>query len=363
MIQKLRPNRILPLTRLSPSQYYSALNCAYKMVLANSFGYEPLLPMNANAYFGTIIHKMLELISKGKVIDEDSFTENWRDLISKKETELEGRGLSRIVPLKYFVTDFALKKNRLRSMVQTRKVKLDGYPKKSRSNYYPEERLTNAEKNISGVADLIIENDSTVIIIDFKIGKIYEEAIDENGNTELIIKKEYDFQLKLYAHLYFLMYHTYPTSLFLVTLENDFIEIPFTEAECENIYRGAMAFILNTNTFIKDNEFEMIANPSKDNCKYCSYRPGCSFYSVWLTTNFQLVNDLRGVLKSVTLFNNHSLGLRLGLGDNEVLINGLPSDLSEDFEKLVSKDITLYNVKKNRQSLNATASNFTIIYE
>jgi CRISPR/Cas system-associated exonuclease Cas4 (RecB family) len=363
MIRKLKAHEIRPLNHVSPSQYYSALSCPYKLVLANSFGNEPLLPMNANGHFGSITHKMIELISRGIITDEKSFSENWSNLISEKENELKSKGESNIVPLKYFVTNFALKKNQLRNILCRKKKKIDYLQKAATTNYYAEKKLSNSDKSIIGVADLILKNDTGITIMDFKTGKIYSESIDECGNTERIIKKEYEFQLKLYAHLYFLMNQEYPTALFLVTLENDFVEVPFTKEDCESIYMDAIVFLSSTNTFIRKGEFESIAKPSEENCKYCSFRPACTFYSRWLTTNFQQVNDLTGILKSITVFNNDSLGVQLQVNDKDVLINGLSSNLKEAFENLLTKNVTLYNLKKTKQSFNATANNFTIVYE
>ena len=121
MIQKLTDHKIKNLNRISPSQYYSAISCPYKLVLANSFGYHHLLPLNANAHFGSIIHKMIELISRGIINDDQTFSANWAELVSKKEEELKDGGLSSIIPLKYFVTDFALKKNQVKNVLQKRK--------------------------------------------------------------------------------------------------------------------------------------------------------------------------------------------------------------------------------------------------
>ena len=53
--------------RISSSQFYSMKNCAYKSLLAEAFDRKPLLPLSPNAYFGTVLHKMLELIAKGIV--------------------------------------------------------------------------------------------------------------------------------------------------------------------------------------------------------------------------------------------------------------------------------------------------------
>ena len=61
--------------RISPSQFYSMKNCAYKSLLAEAFEKKPLLPISPNAYFGTLLHRMLELIIKGSITNEDEFDE------------------------------------------------------------------------------------------------------------------------------------------------------------------------------------------------------------------------------------------------------------------------------------------------
>lgn len=363
MIQKLSDLKIKILNRISPSQYHSAISCPYKLVLANSFGYQPLLPLNANAHFGSIIHKMIELISKGVINDEQAFSENWIDLINKKEEELKGKGLSSITPLKYFVSDFALKKNQIKNILQKRQQKINYSSKTSSSKFYPEKRLENSAKSITGIADLIIENDSGTTILDFKTGKVYSDAIDESGITEQVVKMEYEIQLKLYAHLYFLMNEKYPKALFIVTLTNDFIEVKFENSDCEKIYSEALNLLATTNSFITNDDMKSIAKPSMENCKYCSYRPACSYYSNWLTTNFDTVNDLFGTVEKVNQFSNDTLGLQLQTQDKQVLINGLSMERKKDFETLIGKNVILYNLKKTRQSLNATANNFTVIYE
>lgn len=363
MIQKLRDHKINLLNQISPSQYYSAINCPYKLVLANSFGYESLLPMNANAHFGSITHKMIELISRGLIVDEQTFNKNWIELVNKKENELKSKGLSYIVPLKYFVDEFALKKNQIKNILQRKKEKINHSQKSTANKYYPEKRLENSDKSITGIADLIIENDSGVAILDFKTGKIYSDSINEYGNIEQVIKKEYEFQLKLYAHLYFLMHGQYPVLLYLVTLANTFVEIDFTNEDCERVYNNALNLIFEINQAIADNKIELIAKPSEENCKYCSYRPACNYYKKWLKDNFKNTNDLAGILQKITSFNNNTIGIQLLIEEKQVLINGFPGRYNSHFETLISKNIILHNLKKTKQSLNATANNFTIVYE
>ena len=108
---------------------------------------------------------------------------------------------------------------------------------------------------------------------------------------------------------------------------------------------------------------QSIARPSVENCKYCSYRPACAFYSNWLTANFEAVNDLFGTIEKVNLFNNDTIGLQLKTNNKQVLINGLSVEDKNKFDSLIGKNVILYNLKKTKQSLNATANNFTVIYE
>lgn len=363
MIRKLNNYKITNLNRISVSQYNSAIACPYKLVLANSYGYQPLLPLNTNAYFGSIVHKMIELISKGIINDEQIFSKKWDDLINKKEEELKEKGLSSITPLKYFVPDFALKKIQIKNILRKKQEKNSNSSRISSNKFHPEKRLENSNKSIVGIADLIIENDSGTTILDFKTGKVYSDSIDESGITEQILKKEYETQLKLYAHLYFLMNGKYPKALFIVSLSNDFIEVKFENSDCEKIYSEILTFLDTTNSFITKKDIKSIAKPSIENCKYCSYRPGCSFYSDWLTTNFESVNDLFGIIEKVNQFNNDTLGLQLRMQSKQILINGFTIEKKENFESLIGKNIILYNLKKTKQSLNATANNFTIVYE
>lgn len=363
MIRKLSENKITPLNHISVSQYFSAINCPFKLVLANSFGYRPLLPLTANAHFGSIAHKMIELISRGLIFDEQTFTSNWVELISKKEIELKKNGFESIIPLKYFVTDFALKKNQIRNILLRRSKKINYSQETSSSKYYSEKRLENFDKSVIGVADLIIENDLGTKILEFKTGKIYSEAIDEDHIEQHILKREYEAQLMLYAHLYFLMNGKYPSSLFLVSLSKDFIEIMFKIENCEKVYKEVLEFLSTTNTSIVDNDFDAIAKPSLENCRYCLYRPACNFYSKWLIFNFETMNDLFGVIKKVNIFGNISLGLELQTNDMQILINGFSTLMKEKFEELIGKSITIYNLKKSKQSFNSTANLFTTVYE
>ena len=75
--------------RISPSQFYSMKNCAYKSLLAEAMNKKPLLPVSANAYYGTVLHKILELIYKGAIGNEDDFNRVFQDEIKLMEEKLK----------------------------------------------------------------------------------------------------------------------------------------------------------------------------------------------------------------------------------------------------------------------------------
>jgi hypothetical protein len=62
------------INRVSPSQFHSMKNCAYKSLLAEAFEKKPFLPVSPNAYLGTVLHKKLELISSLELDDKKERT-------------------------------------------------------------------------------------------------------------------------------------------------------------------------------------------------------------------------------------------------------------------------------------------------
>ena len=113
MINKIADINFKEIKRISPSQFYSMKNCAYKSLLAEAFNKKPLLPVSPNAYFGTVLHKMLELIAKGIVKSEDDFNAEFDKQVNLLEDDLKKNGFDFFVPLKIKLKNFGLKKVQL----------------------------------------------------------------------------------------------------------------------------------------------------------------------------------------------------------------------------------------------------------
>lgn len=359
MINEVEEVPIKKLERISPSQFYPATQCPYKMVLANSYGFRQMMPLSPNAYLGSVLHKIIELISKGVVSDDAQFEYHWKKEIDKKETILKTGGLSGITPLKYFADGFALKKIKARNLIRSR-VSAQVTRTPGNKRYLPEERLSNVGKTISGVVDLIIEEAPFVTIIDFKTGGVFETSLDDDG--ESVVKKDYEYQLKLYCYLYYLKHNLLPCKLFIVTLENSYIEIPFTLEDCKTVYDEATSFLESTNASVEVEGYGSLAHCSTDNCKYCSYRPACQYYSQWLDSHFEETKDLKGKLLKVNIFGNNTMGIELEVAGQTVLVNGFDPSFQVQMEKKTGMELRLYNLKKNRQSWNAIVNNYTITY-
>ena len=105
--------------RISPSQFYSMKNCAYKSLLAEAFDKKPLLPISPNAYFGTALHKILELIAKNIIKNEDDFNVEFDNQVKILEDDLQKNGFGFFVPLKIKLKNFGLKKVQLKKHLQT----------------------------------------------------------------------------------------------------------------------------------------------------------------------------------------------------------------------------------------------------
>lgn len=359
MIKRLELPLIKEIEKLSVSQYYAATHCPYKLALACAFNFQQLMPISPNAYLGSILHKMLELIAKRVIQNEVHFEDYWRRLIDEKEASLRNAGSSAMVPLKYFCDDFALKKLKVRGLL-----KRQGTPSKSAGsqlkNRYAEEKLTNPENTVTGIVDLIIKNENGIIFLDFKTGAIYDGTLNENG--EAAVKKDYEYQLKLYAYLYYLKTGILPDRLFIVTLENSYVEVAFTFEECKVLYQDAIVFLNNINQTLAKKNYASLANCSLDNCKFCAYRPACAFYDTWFETNFEDTKDLKGKLLKVNTFGNNTVGLEIELSGQKALVNGFDMATKEKLEMNIGHQLKIYNLRKSKNSINATANHYTTIY-
>lgn len=345
------------INRVSPSQFHSMKNCAYKALLAEAFEKIPLLPVSPNTYLGTVLHKMLELISRGEIKNETEFNLRFDSEILLMENKLKVLGYDFFVPLQMNVRDFGMKiiqlKKHLRSATASAKEQVG-------INFISEKWLESRDKLVGGRMDLIIEEADEIEIIDFKTGAITEDVFDDNGESYLEVKNEYQEQLKLYAYLYFDCNGKFPKQLSLVDLAKQKYNVEFTEEECKAVFEEAKGLLTETNKSIDTTTFK--ANPSETNCKFCLYRPACKFYLQFLTME-NYFNDVCGLVKDVVKYENGNVSVFVEKGNNKISVTGFPSDKFEYFNSNRNKQINLFNLRKEATEFVYSATKTTKIYE
>lgn len=352
-INKIEFRRI---NRISPSQFFSMKNCAYKSLLAEAFDKRPLLPISANAYFGIVIHKMLELISKRIVISEDDFNRIFDEQIVLVERDIHHQGYDFFVPLQKNVKDFGIKKILLKKHLRDEFL----YPsEKSFVKYYSEKWFESKDKIIGGKIDLIIEAGEEVEIIDFKSGAITKDFLDDTGDTYTDIKEEYKDQLKLYAYLYYENTGRFPTVLSLVDLAKQKFKVSFIQSECKSIFDESKIILQSTNDSISKGTFA--ANPTEVNCKYCLYRPACSFFRQ-IINDFSF-NDVSGSVKNVVRYQNGNVTVFLESGSRQLTVTRFSSEKFEDLNAYRNKQIGIFNLRKEATEFVYSATKTTMIYE
>lgn len=357
MINKLPVIVYKKLKRITPSQYYALKNCEYKAILGEAFLNKPLLPISPDAHLGTVLHKMYETITKDEVIDNDDLERKFNVAIDKVEMDLKERGLQYFLPLKYNIKDFGLKKYLFKKAFSEKKA--NGVHDVS-THYYSEKWFESKDKCIGGKIDLIIEKGEKTEIIDFKTGAVYQEHLDDFGESFMDLKEEYKVQLKLYAELYYENSGRFPTQLSISDLFKQKHDIEFTEDDCLSIYYDAKSALTEINHNIEKKKFR--ACTSFRNCSFCLYRPACKFYSID-TNKASNTNDIRGKIISTKKYPNGNINVDLESDGTYITISGFPDIYYDSFQNSNNKVICIYNLRKTSTPQIYSYNKTTIIYE
>lgn len=356
MMNKVGEINFKEIKRISPSQFYSMKNCAYKSLLAEAFDKKPLLPLSPNAYFGTVLHKMLELIAKGIVKDEDDFNAEFDKQVKALEEDLRQKGFGFFVPLKIRLRNFGLKKIQLKKHLRSKSEQSASF---SNSKFHSEKWFESQDKLIGGKVDLVIEKGNEIEILDFKTGAITQDCLDDEGEIYSDVKNEYKEQLKLYAYLYFENTNKFPTDLSLVDLAKQKFPVEFSEKECKALFDMAKNLLTSTNDCINTKSFS--ANPKEENCKYCLYRPACSFFHKKLETDYSF-NDVLGEIKDVKKFQNGNVTVFLQNENKNLIIKNFSLKMFDELNSHKDKQIRIYNVKKESTEFVYSITETTMIY-
>ncbi len=317
----------------------------------------PLLPISPNAYLGTVLHKMLELIVQSNVKDENDFNRLFNEQIGIIESKLQESGYGFYVPLQKNVKDFGLKKVLLKKHLRTNHEQ----PVKHRdTRFYSEKWFESNDKLIAGQIDLVIESGDIIEVIDFKTGAITDNILDDDGEILMEVKEEYKDQLKLYAYLYFDNTGKFPTNLSIIDLSKQKFAIDFSKEECLVVYEKAKELLNITNECVRAGHFS--ANPTETNCKYCLFRPSCSFFLEKLETDYSF-NDVLGLVSDVVKYQNGNVSIFLQGKERCFTVTNFNEDQYEVLMANRNKRISIYNLRKSAVEFVYSATKTTMVYE
>jgi len=236
----------------------------------------------------------------------------------------------------------------------------DQPPKPSGVKFYSEKWFESKNKLIAGKIDLVIEAGQDAEIVDFKTGAITQDLLDDAGEIFSEVKEEYKDQLKLYAYLYFENTATFPTTLSLVDLAKQKFTVGFSHSECISIFEQAEKLLDATNESISKGTFA--ANPTEANCRYCLYRPACSFFLKRIETDYSF-NDVSGSIKNVVKYQNGNVSVFLENGEMKITVMGFSSERYDELNDKRGRQINIFNLRKEAIEFVYSLTKTTIIYE
>lgn len=286
-----------------------------------------MLPNSPNAHIGSIIHETIKIAKGEKIREKRDFESIWSELVDKKEKTMAKSWIEKhLVPIKEYSIDYEVKKLLCKKFVDNlslEKQKLGQYSSipgqfihQSRNEIW----LQSTDGKVGGYADVIIPTENGDIIIDYKTGKYVEEA---SFGSYPKVKEEYEIQLKLYSSLYHSEYGKWPVSLKIAGIDGTFVEIDFTNTECEEMLCEAIKILNYTNNIIvkrnltKSEKLKELSSPNPENCKFCQYRPGCKSYLELMQQNViskeKWPIDVAGTIIDSKILGNGNLFIKLSL--------------------------------------------------
>lgn len=354
---------IKKLAYLTPSKFTAVRSCAWREVLVTSIGRQ-LLPTSPTTWLGSLIHSLIENIVNGTITNEVDFETAWRENVHQKEATLSAEGRDGWLPLNTSVPYFAFKKLQTKDFLknyspENKQAWTNNYShikqniieknnitilgegsSKASPKFRAEQKLIAREGWLVGKADLIIEADNRAEIVDYKTGRILDDAN--------VLKEDYRIQLLLYAWLYADVNDgKYPNRLTILDLHQVAHDIKFTATDCAKCADAAYLMLEKINSAIDNQEFSELAMPSEENCTSCSMRPICQFKSSQLSQNWV---DTEGVIKNIELIKNGET-MRLTISQNNgstQFIHAIPSILQSVFVEKPEKKIAFFNLQKEK---------------
>ncbi|CAG7658395.1 hypothetical protein PAECIP111802_07032 [Paenibacillus allorhizosphaerae] len=343
------------LDKVTPSRYLNLSQCKLRGVLS-SLGIPGLLPVSPNAYFGIAAHRLLERASKGMVSNQENLDNTWNLCVAEVDEELASSLLtSHLVPLSTHVKQYELKK---RLLLNTAAFLIPSFSGEYNRQLSGNERwIETPDRKVGGYADKIVQTAAGYEIIDYKTG----EVIGRNG-----IKAEYSIQLMLYAGILYECSGEWPAALKIIDVKGNSYTIGFDKNECIQLLSKARILLLEVNEIIAatkslEEKQQLLATPTPENCRYCSYRPACLQY--WnkkkQTPGAQWPHDITGTYTDNIALGNGTHMLRLEFNNIVYKIRGWQL---ERHQVVPNEKYAIYNLSKDKAENCYSETMLTTLY-
>jgi len=328
----------------------SILKCPIRGLYTNNANEDYIVSLSKSGEIGTVMHLVLEKGFANNITEEKEFSALW----SSVEQEVNGG------TLKYQVKNYARYRYQVMTMLGKDRKTIKAKKKNRTYNFVPEKIIKNLDTLLKGRPDLLVfKHGKPYEIKDYKSGQIFSDDIPENdvlenGESYLFIKEEYKDQLFYYAALVREEYSYLPEKLTIISTNGISVT---DDCRLEDVDYAMKRFQQLKKDLAQLNN-QSLARPSKDNCRYCNYRPGCSFR---IKTEPEPFGDVFGTVFSAVV---HSYGnFTIKLESGEQIFNKKTGIAFPGIEKLKGKNIYLTNIRKEVSKENLyLISDFTVIY-
>ena len=268
---------IAPLASISPSRFSAMNECRLREVFSAS-NEAPPLPRSPRAILGTIVHKLLENASKGR-IEPGKVEAELASLIEEAQGAIaDGSPDSQWLPLET-QPGFRQMMRRASESAAAEVAAAPPHggrgtgPRRAGSELWVKAR----SDKVRGRIDMVRSTPTGIVLEDFKTGPLVERR-----EPDAPPRASYSDQLKLYAAMYAEDPNAgegvWPTALELVSLSGTRLPVPFSVAECVELLDAAERVLGEVNDLIADAAAAELAAPSPEACRYCTFRPACGPY-------------------------------------------------------------------------------------
>lgn len=311
--------KLKPLAFISPSRYYSLLQCRLREVFLSS-GLPPLLPVPPPVRLGSVIHSFFESVVKAKKSvppDLEYLESTWASCESRVEEAMVASWTeSHLVPLRDSVPGYEVKKRMAFRTALKLSAASTGFKKFC---HLCEVWYQSRDGLVRGRVDsVIILPGGGVILEDYKTGPV----AGPGGRGHRYVKPEYSTQMKLYASLFWETAGLWPVGLRIVGLDGTAYMVSFTPQECIQLLDSARRVLVETNSVIRQVKNQQViisalATPGPDTCQLCLYRPACKPYwdgcNILNETLSGWPHDIRGSIANITRLGNGRVMLAIKL--------------------------------------------------